>query len=188
MRLGRIPPNAATLTAFGLGVIAVTLAAQGAYLWALGFWSLNRLIDAFDGLLARMQNQQSDFGGYLDILLDFAIYAALPIGLVVSAPSETRYFALAFLLGAFYVNGASWMYLAAIFEKRSSRTAHSATAPRNMTTVIMPSGLVGAVETFIAYCAFLLWPGALEWLYLGFGAMVLLTTSQRLVWAWRALR
>ncbi|MCK7481083.1 MAG: hypothetical protein M0C28_30685 [Candidatus Moduliflexus flocculans] len=27
-----------------------------------------------------------------------------------------------------------------------------------MTTVVMPSGLVGATETILAYCAFLIWP------------------------------
>jgi phosphatidylglycerophosphate synthase len=188
LRLGRIPPNGVTLAAFGLGVVAVICAAQGAYLWALGFWSLNRLMDALDGLIARMHNQQSDFGGYLDILLDFAIYASLPIALVVSAPSETRYVALAVLLGVFYLNGASWMYLAAILEKRSAKVVHDAAAPRNMTTVVMPAGLVGAVETFVAYCSFLIWPGALAWLYLGFAALVLFTTGQRLWWAWRTLR
>ncbi|MCK7481082.1 MAG: hypothetical protein M0C28_30680 [Candidatus Moduliflexus flocculans] len=60
-----------------------------------------------DGLLARVHQKQSDFGGYLDILMDFAIYSALPIGIVLSAPSPDRYLALAFMLAAFYVNGAS---------------------------------------------------------------------------------
>ncbi len=188
LRLGRIPPNGVTLAAFGLGVLAVISAAQGAYLWALGFWAINRFMDAFDGLLARMHHQQSDFGGYLDILLDFAIYAALPIALVISAPSEIRYIALAVLLGVFYLNGASWMYLAAILEKRNAKVVHDVAAPRNLTTVVMPAGFVGAVETFLAYCLFLIWPRALEWLYLGFGAMVLFTTGQRLWWAWRTLR
>ncbi len=193
-RLPDIPPLAMTLAAFAAGVVAVMLAAWSAYLWALGFWSLNRLLDAFDGLLARMQDQQSDLGGYLDILLDFAIYAALPVAVVVSAPTETRYLALVLMLAAFYVNGASWMYLAAILEKRGAppmndaQPARDVAAPRNMTTVVMPAGLVGAVETFIAYCAFLIWPGAMAWLFAGFAAMVLFTTGQRLVWAVRVLR
>lgn len=34
-----------------------------------------------DGLVARVSGQQTDFGGYLDILCDFVVYAAIPIGL-----------------------------------------------------------------------------------------------------------
>lgn len=187
-RMTGVPPLAMTLGAFGLGLIAVTLAALGHNLWALGFWSLNRLLDAFDGLLARMNNEQSDLGGYLDIVLDFAIYAAVPIALVVGAPTPLRYLTLALMLGAFYVNGASWMYLAAILEKRGAQQVHDVAAPPNLTTVIMPAGLVGAVETYLAYCAFLIWPMAMAWIFAGFAAMVALTTGQRVAWAIKVLR
>lgn len=193
-RMAGVPPLTLTLAAFGLGLVAVTLAALGQNFWALGFWSLNRLLDAFDGLLARMNNEQSDLGGYLDIVLDFAIYAALPIALVIGAPTPLRYLTLAVMLGAFYVNGASWMYLAAILEKRGAEQVHDeaqtffASAPPNMTTVVMPAGLVGAVETYLAYCGFLIWPNAMEWIFAGFAAMVVFTTGQRVRWAIKVLR
>ena len=186
-RLDRISPNAITLVAFVIGLLAALFAARGLYLWALGLWLLNRLLDGLDGLVARVQQKQSDFGGYLDILLDFGVYAALPIGLVLSAPTFERYEALAFMLAAFYVNSASWMYLAAVLEKRSTTSGRDVAAPRGLTTVVMPSGLIGAVETLIAYCLFLLWPGAIEVLYAVFGVLVLFTVAQRLVWARRTL-
>lgn len=187
-RMAGVSPLALTLVAFVLGLLAVALAALGQHLWALGFWSLNRLLDAFDGLLARMNNQQSDLGGYLDIVLDFAIYAALPIALVVGAPTPLRYLTLALMLSAFYVNGASWMYLAAILEKRGAQQRHDVAAPPNLTTVVMPAGLVGAVETFLAYCAFLIWPQVMEWIFAGFAALVVVTTIQRVAWAIKVLR
>ncbi len=187
-RFERVSPLAVTLVAFGFGLAAVAFAAAGATLWALGFFTLNRLLDAFDGLLARRHHRQSDLGGYLDIVLDFAIYAALPIALVLGAPTERRYVALAVMLGAFYVNGAAWMYLAAIMEKRRPVGVATGAPARALTTVAMPAGLIGAVETFIVYCAFLLWPEAMEWIFIGFTAMVLFTTAQRLHWAVRALR
>jgi phosphatidylglycerophosphate synthase len=62
-------------------------------------------------LIARLHNGQSDFGGYVDILTDYIVYAALPIGLVIGLPSEQHYLALTILLASFYVNSASWMYL-----------------------------------------------------------------------------
>lgn len=187
-RADHISPNTITLAAFAVGLLAAIFAARSLYLWALGLWLLNRLLDGLDGLVARVQQKQSDFGGYLDILLDFGVYAALPIGLVMSAPTLDRYGALVFMLAAFYVNSASWMYLAAVLEKRSAQSVRDVAAPRGLTTVVMPSGLIGAVETLIAYCVFLLWPNTIEVWYSVFGGLVLFTVAQRLVWARRVLR
>ncbi len=193
-RMKGISPDAISLAAFGAGILTAILAARGIFLWALVLWLVSRALDGLDGLLARVHDKQSDFGGYLDILLDFVVYAAVPIGIVLSDPSQERYLALAFMLAAFYINGASWMYLAAILEKRGSRftgaTAQSApgardpAAPSTMTSVIMPSGLVGATETILAYCAFFIWANQAAILFTIFGAMVVFTTLQRLVWAW----
>lgn len=198
-RMKRVSPNTVSLAAFGAGILTAILAARGMYLWALTFWLISRALDGLDGLLARMHDRQSDFGGYLDILLDFVVYAAVPIGIVLSIPSLERYLALAFMLAAFYVNGASWMYLAAILEKRSTpiagmpphpgereapQASRDPAAPPGMTSVIMPSGLVGATETILAYCAFLLWANQAAILFTIFGALVVFTTLQRLVWAW----
>ena len=184
IRLKGISPNTISLAAFAVGILTTWLAFRNLFGWALAFWLVSRVLDGLDGLLARVHQKQSDFGGYLDILMDFAIYSALPIGIVLSAPSLDRYLALSFMLAAFYVNGASWMYLAAILEKRGSQYVGDPAAPPTMTTVVMPSGLVGATETILAYCAFLIWPDQTTLLFSLFGGMVVLTTFQRLVWAW----
>jgi len=76
---------------------------------------------------------------------DFFVYAALPIGVVLGAPSQARYVILIVMLGIFYINTASWMYLAAILEKRA---AHD---PETTTTIIMPTGLVGGFETIVFF-------------------------------------
>jgi len=54
-------------------VASAFLVSQG--LLTVGFycWILNRILDGFDGLVARERNQQSDFGGYLDLVLDVAV-------------------------------------------------------------------------------------------------------------------
>jgi phosphatidylglycerophosphate synthase len=148
---------------------------------ALALWILNRVLDGLDGLLARMHNKQSDFGGYVDILTDFVVYAALPIGLVAGSPSGERYLALAFLLASFYVNAASWMYLAALLEKRAARS------PETQTTIVMPAGIIGGFETIIAYGIFLLFPAHITILFSVFALLVFITIIQRLVWARRNL-
>jgi hypothetical protein len=100
---------------------------------------------------------------------------------VLASPTSDRYLALAVMLAAFYVNTASWMYLAAILEKRSSHD------PDIATTIVMPAGLIGGFETILAYCVFLLFPAYITILFYFFSALVFITIVQRLVWAQRSL-
>ncbi|HXG72196.1 MAG TPA: CDP-alcohol phosphatidyltransferase family protein [Gemmatimonadaceae bacterium] len=179
----RISPNAVTLAAFLVGLIAATLAARGDYGAALGAWLLNRILDGVDGTLARATEQQSDFGGYLDIVLDFAVYAAVPIGLVVAVQDRLTALLGAALLGAFFVNGASWMYLAAILERRGEGAA----ALGERTTIRMPAGLIAGTETVVLYSLFLILPAKLPLLFTLMMAGVVITIVQRLIWARRNL-
>jgi phosphatidylglycerophosphate synthase len=179
-----ISPNTLTILAFVAGLACAGAAFYGTGLWVLALWLLNRLLDGLDGAVARLRGKQSDFGGYLDILLDFAIYAAVPIGLALHQPAVPTLIALIFLLGSFYINGASWMYLAAILEKR----AQAAPLRGEKTTVVMPDGLIGAVATFIFYCAFCCWPQYLAPLFSMMAALTFFTAGQRLWWAWRNLQ
>ena len=178
-RLPNVSPTAITLTAFVVGLVACVFTWQGQYGWGLGLWLLNRVLDGLDGSIARQHTKQSDLGGYLDILLDFVIYALLPLALVLSAPSQTRFVALACLLASFYVNAGSWMYLAAILEKRH--------AVRELTSITMPRGLIEGAETILFYCLFLLFPQQLEHLFVLMAVLVTATAIQRVVWAVRQL-
>jgi len=175
--LSGVSPTAISMLALMVGLLASFAAYKNQYAAALGLWILNRVLDGLDGLVARLHNKQSDFGGYVDILTDFVTYAALPIGLVVGSPSSEIYLALAFMLASFYINTASWMYLAAILEKRA---AHD---PNTQTTIVMPKGLVGGFESIIAYSIFILFPAYITVLFSIFSALVLVTIIQRLVWA-----
>ena len=79
--LSRSPlnPDSVTIIGFIIGIVACVTAFMGFYYTALIFILLNRIIDGLDGPIARAQNRQSDFGGYLDIVLDFLIYAGFPL-------------------------------------------------------------------------------------------------------------
>ncbi len=176
-RMSRVSPILISMFSLTAGLLAAFAAYKNQYLWALGLWCLNRALDGLDGLIARLHDGQTDFGGYVDILIDFVVYAALPIGLVAGSPSDEHYLALAFMLGTFYVNTASWMYLAAILEKRA---AHD---PDTQTTIVMPAGIIGGFETFLAYGVFLLFPSYITIMFSIFTALVFITVLQRLVWA-----
>lgn len=176
-RLSRVSPTAISLIGLIVALLAAWSAYRQIYFAACAFWIFNRVLDGLDGLLARLHNKQSDFGGYVDILIDFVAYAALPIGLVAGSPSSERYLALAFMLASFYINTASWMYLAAILEKRAAHTADTDT------TIIMPAGLIGGFETIIAISIFTLFPVYIALLYSIFGILVFFTIFQRVIWA-----
>lgn len=177
-------PNVVTWTAFVVGMASAGAALAGARWLALALWLLNRVLDGLDGTHARTHGLASAYGGYLDIVLDFLVYAAVPIGLVGSGEATPALMLSAMLLlASFYVNTASWMYLAAILEQR--REGVSATG--ESTTITMPPGLIGGTETVAFYTAFFLWPSHLRSLFTVMTALVLLTVGLRLAWARRHL-
>ena len=182
--LRRIHPTTVTVLAAVVGLAAAVAVWQGAYLPALALWAVNRVLDGLDGTLARITNQQSDLGAYLDIVLDHVVYTAIPLGLALAAGTSEAFLALALLLASFYINGASWMYLAALIEKRHA----GAVAQGELTTVTMPGGLIEGAETVFFYSLFLLFPGALVPLFGLMAALVLITAGQRVPWAIRHLR
>lgn len=181
--LDRTHPTTVTVISFLIGIVCAVLAWQGLYVWSAVFWVLNRVTDGLDGTMARIHGKQSDLGGYIDILADFAIYAAVPIALVMSDPSFNRYVALAYLLAAYYVNAASWMYLSAILEKRK----HGAKQNQEKTSVTMPVAIIGGLETVLVYPVFLLWHEQVVIWFGVMGTLVLVSVVQRLVWAARNL-
>lgn len=180
---GRAHPTAVTIFGFAFGIASAAFAARGSYGAALALWAVNRALDGLDGTLARVQGAQTDLGGYLDILLDFIVYAAIPIALVVADPTTPVAIAATVMLGSFYVNAGSWMYLSAILERRGA----GARSRGELTTVTMPAGLIGGTETIVLYTLFFLFPHHLTVLFLVTALLVLVTAGQRLLWAVRRL-
>lgn len=178
--------SAGWLTALALlaSLAAAGTAAAGLRVAAVGLWWLSRLLDGLDGPVARSRNEQSDLGGYLDILGDSIGYAAIPIGVAAATGDTGVWVACAVLLAAFYLNTLSWTYLAAVAEKRAAGAA----VHGEVTSVHMPGGLIEGTETIVLYSVMLAWPGAaLHW-FAVMAALVAITIGQRIVWAIRNLR
>ncbi len=176
-------PIAITLLALLAGIASAVAAAFAMWTVSLLLWLLNRILDGFDGTLARVQQRQSDLGGYLDIVLDFVVYAAIPLGIALALESRASWLVLAVLQATFFVNAASWMYLSAVLERRGQ----GATSRGEMTTVTMPRGLVAGTETVVFYSLFLLWPQHFVSLAAIMAAGVTIGVTQRIVWASRHL-
>lgn len=182
----RIHPNHISVAALGVGLLSVAAVSQGAYGWGLAFWAGNRILDGLDGVVARCQGSQSDFGGYLDLLLDFVIYFTIPLAFIYAAPTEAIQWAGILLISSFVLNNISWAVLSAILEKRAWR-ASQAKAGEKLTTVEIPTGLIEGAETVIFYSLFFLLPGQVVWLFGAMAVLVGVTIVQRVAWAWRAL-
>ncbi len=176
-RLAWIHPIAITLLAFGMGLLTVASIVLNQFHLTWIFWLLNRVLDGLDGEVARRFGKQTDFGGYIDILCDMAIYALIPIALVFANPSAIDWLCAALLLATFYINAASWMFLSAVLKKRTSQKTH--------TSIVMPTGIIEGTETIIFYVAFMLLPSAFVGLSLVMSILVIATIAQRIMWAWR---
>jgi len=179
--LQQIHPNMLTVSACAVGIGAGVAAWQNATGLALGLWYLNRLLDGLDGTVARVNKKQSDFGGYLDIVLDMVAYVAIPLGLAFAANRLEVFIALSLLFASFYINSAAWMMLAANLEKRNL----GAKARGELTTVTMPTAIVEGAEAVVIYSLFLLFPAWLPFWFSLLAGLVLLSAIWQVVWAYR---
>lgn len=180
----RVHPSTITLLAGVAGALAALAGLQGNNLLGLGLWWLNRTLDGLDGTVARVSGRQSDWGAYLDIVLDFFVYTVIPFALVMRQPSIEGLVVVAFVFGMFYINAGAYLYLAALLERREQ----GAKQRGELTSVTMPGGIIEGTEAVIFFSLFFLLPDWFIVLLSLLGLLVAVSAIQRLVWAARHLR
>ena len=175
----RVPADAVTVIGFAIGIAAAVAIAWQAYAWGLLLLMTSRLCDGLDGALAR-QTQPTDRGAYLDIVLDFLVYASIPLAFAISSPAE-RALPAAVLLAAFIGTGSSFLAYAVLAERRG---LHSDAYPRK--GIFYLGGLTEGTETLVCFALMCVLPAWFAvWAY-GFAALCAVTIVTR-VWAgWRA--
>ncbi len=169
-----------TLAGFGIGLGAAAAIASGYPMTGLALITLNRLSDGLDGAVARVHGP-TDRGGFLDIALDFAFYAAIPLAFAMHDPAGNALPA-AVLLAAFLANGATFLAFSTIAAKRGLTTS-----AQGMKSIYYVAGLAEGAETIAVFCAFCLWPTAFPWLALVFAAVCAASAAARIVMGWRLL-
>ena len=169
-----ISANQVTLAGFVVGLTAAVAIAMGWFLLGLALFLANRLADGLDGAIARL-NGPTDLGGYLDIVLDFAIYGAIPLAFILVDPAANG-LAGAILLVSFYVNGASFLAYASIAARRGM----SSTA-RGTKSIYFTTGLAEGSETVLFFVAFCLMPHWFAPLALVFAALCFWTAFWRIM-------
>lgn len=167
----------------GIGANAVTLAglvpalgaafaiAHGHFVVGLFLILLNRLLDGFDGAVARA-GTTTDFGGYLDTLADYVFYVAVPVAFGLAAPANTV--AAMVLIASFTLTCASFLVFAAIAAKRGAETTK-----HGVKSFFYSTGLAEGAETIAVFIAMCLWPAQFSAIAIGFAALCLLTVVQR---------
>ena len=171
-----LTPNQVTVAGFVIGIGAAVCIAFQLYILGLSLILLSRLADGLDGALAKI-TKATDFGGYLDIVLDFGFYGAIPLAFIFADP-QANAMAGGFLLLSFYVNGASFLAFSSIAEKRKLSTNI-----RGKKSIYFTTGLAEATETmaiFSAGCLFPDWFALLAW---SFAAICFYTALSRIMLA-----
>lgn len=171
-----ISANATTLAGFFLAVLSFAAISVN-WLWpAAALILLSRLCDGLDGEIAK-RTKPTDFGGFLDIVLDFAFYGLIPIGFAVLDPTQNA-LAVCVLLFSFYVNGASFLAFSILAEKRNMRTDI-----RGKKSFFFTTGLAEAGETLAVFLAFCLFPSWFSEIAFVFAAICLWTAFARVLQA-----
>ena len=168
-----------TVLGFGVGLAGIGAIAAELYLLGLLLLLLNRLADGVDGCLAR-RNGATDLGGYLDIVLDFIIYAGLVFGFAVAQPENAV--AAAFLIFSFMGTGASFLAFA-IFAAKRKLDEH-----QGLKGFYYLGGITEGTETILLFVFVCLLPGYFAAAAYVFGALCWLTTIGRIAAAVQRLR
>ena len=170
--------NAVTIAACLVGLAAGAAIALG-WLWTGLFLLLaSRVGDGLDGAVAK-RTGQTDIGGFLDIVLDFVFYGAIPMGFILLDP-QANGVAGAALLFSFYVNGGSFLAYAVMAEKRGLSSS-----ARGAKSLFFTTGIAEATETLFVFVAFCLFPDWFAVIAYAFAALTFYTALSRIVLAWR---
>jgi len=180
VRLARagITANAVTVAGFVDGMAGVAAVVFGQFILALVLFLLSRLADGLDGAVARA-TRKTDFGGFLDIVLDFVFYGAVPLAFAIHAPSANGLPA-AVLLMAYFANGSAFLSFAIMAERRGLET--SAQGQKSLYYAI---GIAEGSETILVSALFCILPhhfGAIAYTY---AAMCAASATGRVLFARR---
>ena len=145
---------------------------------ALTLWWVSRAADGTDGVFARATGQESDFGAYLDIVLDMAAYGAMVLGFAVARPALQLEWMLMLFLYILCIASALALGI---------QEAKRALPARDDRGLRLGAGLAEGGETGIAYSIFLLFPAQLALTTPLWVAILAITIVARSVLAYRSL-
>lgn len=169
-----------TVAAAAAGLAGAIAIAAGSPLAGLALLLAGRLGDGLDGAVARATGGPTDRGGYLDIVLDFAVYGAVPLAFAFADPKNAL--PAAALIASFLLNGAAFLAFAAFAERRRLTTE-----AQGRKSFYYLAGLMEGGETILFFALFCLLPDWFPALALLMAALCLVSGLARIVVAVGAL-
>ncbi|HEX8170563.1 MAG TPA: CDP-alcohol phosphatidyltransferase family protein [Thermoanaerobaculia bacterium] len=115
-----LSPNAITLLALALSAVAAWLLYSRHFLVAIVIVAMAGLADAFDGIVARVQNKASRFGDFLDHFADRVSDVLLVIGWLLG--NHVRVEITVAVVAAVLLNGYIGTQIEATWQERSYDT------------------------------------------------------------------
>ena len=157
----KIKPSTITIFAFIIGLVSAFLIFLNQYLAALALLWISGLLDVLDGTVARINNQSSKRGAYIDMIFDRMVEAAVILGFYFAFPE----FAPAYML----------FFVAVIFNFTTFTVAGSLFHNTSLKSMHYDSGLAERTETFIVFSLMLLFTGQIFWILMIFNIIIFIT-------------
>ena len=175
-----VTANQLSIGGAAFGFTAGALIAAGYFSGGLAMIIVSRLLDGFDGAVARA-TAPTDFGGYLDMICDYVFYAAVPLGFAIVSPANLL--PAAALLASFLLTAVSFLAYAALAEKHGL-----VTTSQGIKSFYYMAGLIEGTETIAAFILFCLLPNWFPVLASIFAVLCVITAIGRVVRARQEFR
>jgi len=173
-----ITANQLTVVAAVLGVTAAALVAVRLTWFGIALWLVSRLLDGYDGILARLAGNGSLFGGYLDITLDMLAYSAMAIAFAIAMPADGVLW-MVVLLG-YVLAITTTLALSSLAEKAHRQLSSDR-------SIQFTRALAEGGETTVVYVAIALAPSVSRYVLVVWIALLAITAIQRTALARRLL-
>ena len=183
-----ITPNIITGFGFFLGLLAAFALALQLDYTALVLILASRIMDGLDGAVARnsaprsrhpgAKSQESDLGGYYDIVADFLFYSGIILALAIGRPEHALM--AAFLIFCFVGTGSSFLAYAIIATKQNRN--HDQQGKKSFYYL---TGITEGSETIFVLCLICVFPEWFPQIAAIFGGLCLMTTFGRVLQARR---
>lgn len=175
----KIPPNTITYSGFLVSLFSAYLITQGNLKSAIIAWWASRLLDSFDGIVARKTKNSTPLGSYLDVSLDMASYSIIIIALSIAFPHFSYLWITVLFLYVLCITTA----LAYGFneEKLGIKT-------KDNRGLRLGAGLAEGGETGIYYTLILLFPFLMKTITILWITILTLTVISRTILAYKNLK
>ena len=167
----RLTATQVTLAGFAAGVLCAAAVASGFYFIGLLFLVVNRIADGIDGALARL-TEPTDFGAYLDMVLDFVIFTAVAGSFAAAKPEHA---VPAVVLVSSLMGVAATFLGFAVIAGRRGMIAEQRDKP-----FTLAGGIVETSEITVFLLVVLIWPTVFPTAAWIFAAACGITMGQRI--------